>query len=55
MKYLLDTCLLSELVKPAPDADVLAWMAAQSPENLFVSAMTLAHGAKVGAFFEQRH
>ncbi len=42
MKYLLDTCLLSELVKPAPDADVLAWMAAQSPENLFVSAMTLA-------------
>lgn len=41
MKYLLDTCLLSELVKPAPHAAVLEWMAAQQPENLFVSAMTL--------------
>lgn len=41
MKYLLDTCLLSELTKPAPHAAVLAWMATQSPEHLFVSAMTL--------------
>ena len=41
MKYLLDTCLLSELVKPVPDAAVLDWMAAQQAENLFVSAMTL--------------
>lgn len=41
MKYLLDTCLLSELVKPVPHAAVLEWMAAQQAENLFVSAMTL--------------
>ena len=41
MKCLLDTCLLSELVKPTPDASVLAWMARQSPTNLFISAMTL--------------
>jgi predicted nucleic acid-binding protein len=41
VKYLLDTCLLSELVKPVPHAAVLEWMAAQKAENLFVSAMTL--------------
>jgi len=41
VKYLLDTCLLSELVKTAPDASVLAWMALQSPADLFISAMTL--------------
>lgn len=42
MKYLLDTCLLSELVRPAPAASVLAWMEKQSSLNLFMSAMTLA-------------
>ena len=41
MKYLLDTCLLSELVKPVPHAPVLDWMSAQHAENLFGSAMTL--------------
>ena len=41
MKYLLDTCLLSELVKPVPHTPVLDWMSAQQAENLFVSAMTL--------------
>lgn len=41
MKYLLDTCLLSELVKPVPHAPVLDWMVAQQAENLFVSAITL--------------
>lgn len=42
MKYLIDTCVLSELVKVAPSANVLAWFAVQNPQNLFVSAMTLA-------------
>lgn len=42
MKFLLDTCVLSELVKPLPDASVLRWMGAQQEANLFVSAMTLA-------------
>ena len=42
MKFLLDTCVLSELVKPLPDTSVLRWMGAQQEANLFVSAMTLA-------------
>ncbi|MES2951257.1 MAG: type II toxin-antitoxin system VapC family toxin [Pseudomonadota bacterium] len=42
MSYLLDTCVLSELVKPAPEPAVLRWMAARQEQTLFVSAMTLA-------------
>lgn len=42
MKYLLDTCLLSELVRPAPHASVMGWMGARASTDLFVSALTLA-------------
>ncbi|MDS4023007.1 MAG: type II toxin-antitoxin system VapC family toxin [Candidatus Competibacter sp.] len=42
MKYLLDTCVLSEFVKPAPDSAVLAWVDSRAENDLFVAAMTLA-------------
>lgn len=42
MKYLLDTCVLSELVKPTPEPKVVAWVNAQADDTLFVSAITLA-------------
>ena len=42
MKYLLDTCLLSELVRSAPNPAVLEWMGARTSADLFVSALTLA-------------
>ncbi|HAU58503.1 MAG TPA: VapC toxin family PIN domain ribonuclease [Comamonadaceae bacterium] len=42
MKYLLDTCLLSELVKPAPAPAVLGWLQAQDETHLFMAAITLA-------------
>ncbi len=42
MKFLLDTCVLSELVKPNPDANVLSWINAQVENNLFISSFTLA-------------
>ena len=41
MRYLLDTCVLSELTKPAPDPQVTAWVAAQEEDDLGVSALTL--------------
>lgn len=41
MKYLLDTCLVSELVKPAPNAGLLAWLAQQPEEHLFLSVVTI--------------
>ena len=42
MKYLLDTCLLSELVRPVPHPAVLGWMGERSSSDLYVSALTLA-------------
>ena len=42
MGTLLDTNVLSELLRPAPAPAVLAWFAAQAPETLFVSAITQA-------------
>lgn len=42
MRFLLDTCLLSELVKSTPEPAVLAWMGERKESDLFVSAMTLA-------------
>lgn len=41
MNFLLDTCFLSELVKPAPDQGVVGWLWTVAPHQLFVSAMTL--------------
>ena len=41
MKYLLDTCVLSETVKNSPDPHVLRWLEARKPHELCTSAMTL--------------
>ena len=41
MRYLLDTCLLSELVKPAPEPSVTDWVAQRKASDLFVSALTM--------------
>lgn len=40
MGYLLDTCVISELTRPNPDQNVVAWLVEQLPENLFLSAIT---------------
>jgi predicted nucleic acid-binding protein len=42
MSTLLDTNVLSELLRVNPSPAVLAWFAAQPPESLFVSAITQA-------------
>ncbi len=39
---ILDTNVLSEVMKPAPDAEVLAWMAAQPAANLYTTSVTQA-------------
>jgi predicted nucleic acid-binding protein len=41
MKWLLDTNVISEPMRPRPNADVLRWLDAQDPE-LSVSVVTLA-------------
>jgi predicted nucleic acid-binding protein len=42
VKYLLDTCVLSELVKPKPQDSVLHWMRTRQAQHLYTSAITLA-------------
>ena len=41
MSFLVDTCALSELVKPRPSSDVCDWFDGTPPEALFVSVLTL--------------
>lgn len=42
MSVLLDTNVLSELLRAQPDAKVMTWVAAQPADGLFVSAVTQA-------------
>ncbi len=44
--YLLDTCVLSELVKPAPDRGLIGWLEATDERRLYLSALTLGELAK---------
>ena len=41
MKYLLDTCLISELVRSRPEPAVADWVSAQQEHRLFLSVLTL--------------
>lgn len=41
MSYLLDTCVLSELRKPAADPNVTAWVEAVDESRLFISVIML--------------
>ena len=40
MKYLLDTCVISELIKPAPNAFVMEWLENEDESTLFLSSLT---------------
>ena len=40
MKYLLDTCVISEMIKPKPDENVISWIKTQQEENLYLSVLT---------------
>lgn len=41
MNYLLDTCVISEFVKAAPDGNVLHWINNTPNERLFLSVITI--------------
>lgn len=42
MRYLLDTNIISNFTKPAPSESLVAWMAEQSDDDLFIASLTLA-------------
>ena len=46
MKYLLDTCVISELVKPTPDRKVVDWINELPPEALFLCVITIGEVRK---------
>jgi toxin FitB len=41
VKYLLDTCLISELVKKEPNPAVVSWLDEQDEHKLFLSVLNL--------------
>ena len=41
MKFLLDTCLISELVKKEPNPKVVTWLDERSESALFLSVLTI--------------
>jgi predicted nucleic acid-binding protein len=41
MRYLLDTNIISNFTKPAPSPTLIAWMAEQSDDDLFISSLTV--------------
>lgn len=42
MRYLLDTNIISNFAKPTPSSSLVAWMAEQADEDLFISSLTVA-------------
>ncbi len=42
MRYLLDTNIISNFTKPAPSGSLIAWLAKQSDEDLFIASLTVA-------------
>lgn len=46
MKYLLDTCIISELVKPIPNTQVTNWLQGVTSDALFLSVLTIGEVRK---------
>lgn len=42
MRYLLDTNIISNILKRQPSAPLIAWMAEQPDEDLFIASLTIA-------------
>lgn len=46
MKWLLDTCVISELVSKRPNKAVVDWVDSIEPENIYLSVITIGEIAK---------
>jgi len=40
VKYLLDTCVISEMIKSKPDKNVISWLEEQNENSLYLSVLT---------------
>jgi toxin FitB len=41
MKFLLDTCIISEIIRLRPSSKVIKWIKGQDENNLFISVLTI--------------
>ena len=41
MKYLLDTCVISEVIKRKPYSNVIKWIKQEEESNFFISVLTI--------------
>lgn len=46
MRYLIDTCVISELIKPRPSGAVTAWILSAEEQHLFLSVLTIGELVK---------
>jgi len=46
MRYLLDTCVISELISKTPNPHIVAWIDNQDPKELYLSVITVGEIAK---------
>lgn len=42
MRYLLDTNVISNIVKPIPSGSLIEWLSAQDDDDLFIASLTVA-------------
>ena len=42
MRFLLDTNIISNVLKPAPSETLIAWLAERSDQDLYIASLTLA-------------
>jgi predicted nucleic acid-binding protein len=40
MKFLMDTCVISEIIRPKPSSKVIAWIKKEDESNFFISVLT---------------
>ena len=53
--YLIDTNVISETVKPRPEARVIAWFTERTPSELFLAAITFGELVRGGRKLESSH
>ena len=41
MKFLLDTCVISEIIRPKPSRKVIKWIKSEDEGNFFISVLTI--------------
>ncbi len=46
MKYLIDTCVIAEVIKPKPNSNVVSWLKSQNENYLYISVLTLGELSK---------